>query len=330
MLKIHFKIYVQDSIQDPFFNLAAEEYLLKKRNENGGNYLFIYRNSDSIVCGKNQSIWSEANLKYCRENNIQIAKRVSGGGTVYHDLGNLNFCFITERKSEWVSNFQVFNAPVISFLNELGIKAYNNERNDILIDGFKISGNAQHLFSQSLISHATLLYDANLQKVSVALKHQFDNVESKAIDSKRVKVTNINQHGIDAPIEYFQELFIENFENHFKVKRNKGFDQKTIQEIEYIRSSKYIKQDWIYGKSPQTKIESSGEVEGHKFKFNILLEKGIVKSCIINSSDQFEKDLIVDFLSGEYFNHQELSSKLDQYNDQELTTLSGFLNSLPI
>jgi lipoate-protein ligase A len=275
-----------------------------------------------VVCGKNQSIWAEANLKFCRENGIKPAKRLSGGGTVYHDPGNLNFCFITSRKKEWVSNFSVFNAPVISFLKSLGIDAAENERHDILIDGKKISGNAQHLSKNLLVSHATLLFNANLKKVSAALRHPYSSVESRGIDSKRVPVTNIYDH-LERKMEVNE--FSNRLFDHVCQQLN-GFEfmelsAKDRSEIQKLADEKFSRDEWIYGQSPDTQIKMDFGAK----KLTIRLEKGICRDLSYTGNEE-EQKVLDQFLTNQLFSLQHLEKhSANFHSDKEKAIIHRFL-----
>ncbi len=312
-----FIIIYQDKIFDPSFNLAAEEFLLEKQKKDfKKNLIFIYRNDASVVCGKNQSIWAEANLRYCRENGISINKRLSGGGTVYHDLGNINFSYFTPRKSEWVSNFSIFNKPIIEFLKAQKIKAHSNDRNDILIDNFKISGNAQHLSGDQMISHATLLFNADLQNVSAALNHPWDKVYSSAIQSKKVPVTNINQQGLDISVEEFIGLFLDHLSSHFNARTTSGFDKNSIAEINNKARAKYADKNWVFGNSPKTSIELFILYEKNKYQIKLELHKGIVTNTSLDPKNAGLSELLNALLIEEYFEHESLFQKIEKQNDR--------------
>lgn len=330
-MKGDFLIIYQDKIFDPSFNLAAEEFLLENQKKDfNKNLLFIYRNKSAIVCGKNQSIWAEANLRFCRENGISINKRVSGGGTVYHDLGNINFSYFTPRKSEWVSNFSVFNKPIIEFLNAHKIKAHSNDRNDILIDNLKISGNAQHLSGDQMISHATLLFNADLQKVSGALNHPWNKVSSNAIPSKKVPVTNINQQGLDISVEEFIRLFLDYLKSHFNARMILGFDTDSVTDINKKVKAKYDQEDWVFGNSPKTSIELTISFENDTFLVHFDLEKGKVRKINVSPEHSHLAELLNTLVLDEYFKHDSLIQKIESQNSDIREKLMNLLKELDL
>jgi len=141
---------------NPYLNIAIEEYAVRNLDMSH-DYLFIYSNAPSVVIGKNQNPFMEVNLPFLKTNNIKLARRISGGGAVYHEPGNLNFCYITESTKENFNNYKKFLNPIIEYLNSLGIPAVINQRNDIEVEGLKISGNAQFTSRNRMLSHGTLL-----------------------------------------------------------------------------------------------------------------------------------------------------------------------------
>ena len=315
-MKGKFAIFFQDKSFDPYFNLALEEYLLERPFEKTSydSIFLIYRNDKSIVCGKNQSIWAQTNLKYCRENQIQIAKRLSGGGTVFHDLGNINFCFITPRTSKLVSNFSSFNAPIIRFLKGKGVNVESNQRNDLLIDGKKISGNAQHISKQRMISHATLLYNADLKNVSQSLKHPFKTVQTRAIDSKRVAVTNISNYLDSLSIDLFIKDFVSFMKIELGVNNLETINGEDEVLIHGIKENKFATNNWIYGNSPETIIDLDLPYENRIISLEIALEKGRIKN--VNSPDT-ENDLLLQLnrhLFGSFFTYESLRPKIQSSN----------------
>ncbi|MEH7800355.1 lipoate--protein ligase LplJ, partial [Bacillus pumilus] len=177
---------------DPMINLAIEEYCLKYLDPEE-TYLLFYINQPSIIIGKNQNTIEEINTKYVEDNGIKVVRRLSGGGAVYHDKGNLNFSFITKDDGDSFHNFKKFTEPVIQALEKLGVKAELSGRNDIMADGRKISGNAQFATRGRIFSHGTLLFDSEIEHVVSALNVKKEKIESKGIKSIRSRVANISE-----------------------------------------------------------------------------------------------------------------------------------------
>ncbi|MGG3943176.1 lipoate--protein ligase [Peribacillus psychrosaccharolyticus] len=268
-------------IHDPMMNLAIEEYVLRNLDINE-SYLLFYINEPSIIIGKNQNTAEEINTEYVEEKGIKVVRRLSGGGAVYHDLGNLNFSFITKDDGESFHNFQKFTEPVVKALKKLGINAELSGRNDILAEGKKISGNAMFSTRGRMFSHGTLMFDVNVDDVVASLKVKKDKIESKGIKSVRSRVTNIADF-LENPItiEEFKSLILKYiFEDSEEVPEY-VLTEEDWNKIHEISKERYQSWDWNYGKSPKFNLQNS-----HRFpvgSIDILLEvnKGRIESCKI-------------------------------------------------
>ncbi|MFC4388692.1 lipoate--protein ligase [Gracilibacillus marinus] len=270
-------------ITDPHINLAIEEYVLKQFGEKD-SYLLFYINEPSIIIGKNQNTIEEINTNYVDENGIHVVRRLSGGGAVYHDQGNLNFSFITKDDGNSFHNFAKFTEPVVEALRELGVPAELKGRNDLVADGKKISGNAQFTTKGRMFSHGTLMYDSEIEHVVKSLKVKTEKIESKGIKSIRSRVTNIS--------EFMEEkLSMEAFKAHilkyiFNVDNLEDVPEYVLTEedwanIHQLSKERYQQWDWNYGKSPKFNIQHS-----HKFPAGLVdvrfdVHKGIIENCNI-------------------------------------------------
>ncbi|MEK4030932.1 MULTISPECIES: lipoate--protein ligase [Bacillaceae] len=268
-------------INDPRVNLAIEEYAVKYLDINE-SYLLFYINEPSIIIGKNQNTIEEINIDYVEEKNIHVVRRLSGGGAVYHDLGNLNFSFITKDDGDSFHNFKKFTEPVVTALHKLGIQAEMSGRNDILANGLKISGNAQFSTKGRMFSHGTLMFQTNMDEVVAALKVRKDKIESKGIKSIRSRVTNIADLLEEKiTIEEFRQFLLKNIfegESHIPEYR---LDEKDWRIIEGISQERYKNWDWNYGKSPAFNIQRS-----HRFPVGLIdirldVKNGLIKNCKI-------------------------------------------------
>ncbi len=246
-----------NNITDPYTNLAIEEYLVRKVDCSVVDYLFLYKNEPCIVLGKNQSIYKEINFDFLRNHQLSLCRRISGGGTVYQDNGNLNFAFVQQFEECKVNNYAHFNKPVTDALNAVEIDAELDSRNNIISNGKKISGNAQFTNRRNIISHGTLLFDADLTQLRACLLQNDFEIESKAVGSVRSSVANINDissafSSIDELKEYLAEWLVVSdvFE----------FTDQQWQEIRHDARQKFESFAWVYGRSPRTVVRKNGFV----------------------------------------------------------------------
>ncbi|SER85846.1 lipoate-protein ligase [Gracilibacillus ureilyticus] len=270
-------------ITDPHINLAIEEYVLKQFGETD-SYLLFYINEPSIIIGKNQNTIEEINTDYVESNGIHVVRRLSGGGAVYHDQGNLNFSFITKDDGDSFHNFAKFTEPVVEALRTLGVPAELKGRNDLVADGRKISGNAQFTTRGRMFSHGTLMYDSEIEHVVKSLNVKTEKIQSKGIKSIRSRVTNI--------AEFMEnKLSMEDFKAHilrhiFDVEKVEDVPQYVLTEedwdnIRQLSEERYQRWDWNYGKSPKFNIQHSHKFEGGLVDVRLDVNKGMIDQCKI-------------------------------------------------
>ncbi|WML43310.1 lipoate--protein ligase [Neobacillus sp. PS3-40] len=268
-------------ITDPQINLAIEEYALKNLDINE-TYLLFYINKPSIIIGKNQNTIEEIDTEYVENNDIVVVRRLSGGGAVYHDLGNLNFSFITKDDGESFHNFRKFTEPVIKALGKLGVNAELSGRNDILAEGRKISGNAQFSTRGRMFSHGTLLFDSEVDSIVSALKVKKDKIESKGIKSIRSRVANISEfltNKID--IEEFRMLLLQNiFEGTDEITEY-VLTEEDWEKIHQLSKERYQSWEWNYGKSPKFNLQHSHRFPVGQIDVRLEVNKGIIENCKI-------------------------------------------------
>jgi lipoate---protein ligase len=267
MLCIHLKN------TDPYFCLATEEYLLKNFAE---DIFMLWQSEKAVVVGKHQNLLAEINYPFVRENNIALCRRISGGGTVFHDAGNVNFSFIKNVKSPAEISFKQFTAPVVEALAKLGIEATTSGRNDLLIDGLKISGNAEHIYKNRVLHHGTLLFNSDLENLGQAIKVVPGKYESKAVQSNRSPVANISQF-LQTPmttaefIRFLLGVQLENPENSFY-----QLSENDILAIEKLSTEKFKTWEWNFGYSPKYSFKNEVEIEGKLLKIRMIVEKGVI------------------------------------------------------
>jgi lipoate-protein ligase A len=268
-------------ITDPRINLAIEEYALKNLDINE-TYLLFYINEPSIIIGKNQNTVEEINTDYVESNGIKVVRRLSGGGAVYHDLGNLNFSFITKDDGESFHNFRKFTEPVIEALQKMGVNAELSGRNDILAEGRKISGNAQFSTKGRMFSHGTLLFNSEIEHVVSALRVKQDKIESKGIKSIRSRVANISEF-LSEPmaIEQFRSHLLKNIFSETNDIPEYVLTDEDWSKIHELSKERYQNWDWNYGKSPKFNSQHSHRFPVGSIDVRLEVNKGVIESCKI-------------------------------------------------
>ncbi|GHV13339.1 lipoate--protein ligase [Clostridia bacterium] len=244
-------IYIRNDSLDPHFNLAAEEYTLETFP---GDVFMLWRNSRSVILGKNQNAYSEINLDFARESGIKIVRRLTGGGCVFHDPGNVNFTYITDHDKSKVLNFEYFTLPVISALKSLGVEARLEGRNDLLIGNEKFSGNAQCVYKTKsgqtrIMHHGTILYSADMSSLAEVLKPDEDKIISKSVKSVRSRVTNVADHLPEdrrmPVVEFFG--YLEKFIAGGSDCVRHTLTEEDNDNIEALAVSKYRTSEFLYG-----------------------------------------------------------------------------------
>lgn len=258
---------------NPYFNLAMEEYLLKNNTE---DLFILWRNKPSVIVGKNQNTLSEINLEYVKENSIPVVRRQSGGGAVFHDLGNINFTFITNNNNSF-SDFKKFTQPIIDLLKTMGLDATFSGRNDLLIDGKKFSGNAQYNYRNKVMHHGTLLFSSQITDLSNALKVKSIKFEGKGIKSVKSRVTNISEH-LDTKMSVleFKDLIMNYMASIDSDNKLYTLSKEDIDGIEKLVEKKYNTWEWNFGNSPKYSFSNELKYPGGNIEFNLEINKGVI------------------------------------------------------
>ena len=264
---------------EAYYNLAAEEYFFTILNE---PVFMFWQNSDSIIVGKNQNTLSQINYDAVRNGNIPVVRRLSGGGAVFHDMGNLNYTYIIPDRSDLYLDFKFFSEPIISVLKTLGINAVLSGRNDIYIADKKISGNAQYIKDNKILHHGTLLFQTNLNKLEQYLQPDPEKIQSKGIDSIRNAVTNINEHVKTniSPIKFKDLMFgylAQNY-NGVEIYEVKKDDETGIRGL---RDYKYGTWEWNYGYSPKYSFHKKLRFGFGQVEINLDIVSGEIKKAKI-------------------------------------------------
>ena len=253
--------YLYLTTTDPSYNLAMEQYVFDCLPRDR-MYFMLWQNDNAIIVGKYQNTLSEINLEAVERRGIRVVRRLSGGGAVYHDMGNLNFTFITDAASGTALDMKLFCQPVVRTLAALGVHAEVNGRNDITIDGKKFSGNSQYLRQGRVMHHGTIMFNSDLSVVSEALQVDPTKFQTKGVRSVRSRVTNVADH-LDRPVSLpeFRRILLENI-----LRENPGqpypLTPKDLAAVEKLREERYAAWDWNYGQSPACTVLRRRRVEG--------------------------------------------------------------------
>lgn len=306
-------LYIDNQgITDPRINLAIEEFAVKNLDIEQ-TYLLFYINQPSIIIGKNQNTFEEIHVDYVRDHDIIVVRRLSGGGAVYHDTGNLNFSFITKNEGDSFHNFRKFTEPVVKALHKLGVAAELSGRNDILVDGRKISGNAQFATRGRMFSHGTLMFDSNIDNVVAALNVKQDKIASKGIKSIRSRVANICEF-LSQPLtmEGFKQTLLRSIFEDVETIPQYRLTAEDWDRIHEISKEHYQNWDWNFGKSPLFNVQRTHRFPVGSIDIRLDVEKGVIQSCKIYG-DFFGVGDIIDVeekLTGIRYEHEDITQAL--------------------
>lgn len=282
---------------DPRLNLALEEYIARHFSVEN-DYLLFYINEPSIIIGRNQITIEEVNQDYIENNHIQVVRRVSGGGAVYHDLGNLNFSFITNHDVTKLHDFKKFTAPVIEVLKSLGLDdAELIGRNDILAKGKKISGAAQFSTGKRMISHGTLLFNTDLSEVANALTVKLSKIESKGHKSVRSRVANISEFLEEKlDIKEFRSLLLKGLYAENEAFETYRLTAEEWEGVKKLKTEKYDTWDWNYGRAPKFNVKRNKRFAVGELDVRIFVEHGLIKDLKVYG-DFFGKNSVTEIES---------------------------------
>lgn len=232
------KFYILKT-HDPYYNLAVEEYLFSHTED---DIFMLWQNEPCVVMGINQNAYAEINIDKAKKNNIKIVRRITGGGAVYHDLGNVNYTFISSHNSGKGLDFAYFTKPIIEALESIGVYAELSGRNDLLADGKKFSGNAQHSSCDRTLHHGTLLFNSDLSVLSSVLNVDKEKIQSKGIKSTRSRVINLSEMLENKSVYDFIELIAEFVEKKYDTLRSEVPKNEAIDEL----CARNMSDSWIF------------------------------------------------------------------------------------
>ena len=277
-------LYNSDT-NDPYINLATEEYLFRKSSD---EIVYLYINSPSVIVGKHQNAYDELNLQFVTENSIPVIRRISGGGTVFHDGGNLNFTFISNRPDGRQVSFEEQTRPVVDFLVSQGLNPIRGEKNELRADGLKFSGNAEHLFKNRLLHHGTLLFSSKLDSLGASLKRGEGRYTGRAVGSNRTVVGNLaDKLPVFKDINDFRQALSD-----YLREQNPGIndwspsgnDAKAINELVKER---YSKEEWNFGYSPDYTFDNSFISNGKLTVIRLEVRRGIISSAKVEGDQEW-------------------------------------------
>jgi len=270
---------LRSQTNSPAFNLATEEYLLNNKSE---DCFYLYINSPSIIIGKHQNALAEINVDYVKENNIDVIRRLSGGGAVFHDPGNLNFSFIMTEQEDRSGDFRKYTQPILDVLKSLDVDAKFEGRNDMTIKGKKFSGNAKCFYNDKVLQHGTILFSSKLPDLSQALKLNPLKYRDKAVKSISSRVTNISEHlNSKISLEEFEERIINHVRNTYEdseIYELSDFDNEAINKLV---EEKYGTWAWNFGHSPKYNLQKGIKTNGGHIEVNLEVKKGEIKNIKI-------------------------------------------------
>ena len=294
--------YIPNENRDPTLNLAMEQYILTEMGLDGET-LFFFIDQPSIIVGRHQNTLDEVNLDYVNANQIQIVRRLSGGGAVYHDYGNLCFSFIFPFPDRPVPDFSTFTEPVVRALRKMGVAAEKSGRNDILVDGAKISGTAYYRNKFGTVCHGTLLFNTDLAVLAKALKPKPEKLQAKGVQSVRSRVTNLTDYlpGVKDTVEFRENLIAEI-----------GQDAKTIEltdsdlaNVEKIAESRYRNPLWVFGTSPKFNLKRTRRFAIGEIDLRLQVEEARIRDA---------------FFYGDFFTSREIDPIIAALRDTPLET----------
>lgn len=274
---------------DPYFNIATDEFIFKHIEE---DCFMLWRNDNAIIIGKHQNTLAEINVDYVREKGIKVVRRLSGGGAVYHDLGNLNFSFTRTGDSDEMVDFQRYTKPILYVLKSLGVNAKFEGRNDLTIDGKKFSGNAEHVVKNKILHHGTLLFSSRMVDISGALKVNPLKYKDRGVKSVPNRVTNISDHlKENITLEQFTDKVMDYITSTFEDARMYEFSEADLKKIQEIRDTKYSTWEWNYGYSPEYDFTNGVRTPGGTLEMHMNVSKGIITDVRIHGDFFHIKDI---------------------------------------
>ena len=307
--------YLETGSRDPCWNLAFEEYVLNCRRE--GDYLLLWQNDNTVVVGQNQNTEEEIDRAFVEEHHIRVVRRTTGGGAVYHDLGNLNYSFITDAGETESLTMERFTGRVVRALTGLGLRAEASGRNDILVEGRKVSGTAQRLVRGRILYHGTLLFDSDPAMLSGALRAHPEKFRSKSAKSVRSRVGNIRpclerDMTLEAFWAYLRRVLAGDL-------REDCLAPEELAEVETLRRSKYATWAWTYGRSPAYDLQNRRRWPGGSLEVRLRVKEGTLEGIAFYGDFLSCRSLdpLTEALRGCPFRREEFGAGLGRFRLEE-------------
>jgi len=275
---------------DPYFNLAVDEYLLKNSNE---EFLILAINDKSVIIGKHQVAHRESDTRFVTEKNIPVIRRISGGGTVFHDEGNLNYSFILNSQHGKQIDFKKYTLPVLSFLSSIGVDAKFEGNNDLRVEGLKISGNAEHIYRNRVLHHGTLLFDTDLELLKNSIRKETGNYVTRAVTSNPSPVVNLSNvlknvlKNVDNIYE-FKSIMSRWFLENVPGSEIGNLSDQDSEGAGSLADSKYRTWEWNYSYGPEYHFMNIFKSLGAEYSCTLFVKDGIIWECKIKGSEELE------------------------------------------
>lgn len=283
-------ILIKTGSSDIYFNLAAEYYFAVKKPFGEQIFMLWQTSPPALVCGRYQNVYQEVHMDYVRSKGYRVARRLSGGGTVYQDENVFQYTFIAPGAKTGI-NFEKYMRPVMEAMASLGVPVRFNSRNDLVLDNAKVSGTAQYYAGDRVIHHGTVLYDADLRELERCLSVDCEKIRSKGIRSVRDRVTNMKQYAGGMSVEAFMDALAQRVMQGGKNTREYVLSKEDRACISDIAKSRFESWDWIFASSPECDLIKSGRVEGGRVEFYLSLAEGRIQSCQIRGDFFPQRDV---------------------------------------
>jgi len=305
---------------EPYFNLAAEEYVFNNFED---DTFMLWKNDPSVIIGKHQNTFAEINHEFIEERGIKVVRRISGGGAVYHDHGNLNFTFTSKGDPTHLVDFNKYNLVIVNVISKLGIQVETGPRNSLYINGRKISGNAEHVYKNKVLHHGTLLFNSdlnNLEKAIYPANLTYEDKAVKSISSKVINISNFLQQSLG--IDEFADFIITDILKSDSEAYLYSFSEEDIRQINLLKDEKYTKWEWNYGYSPAFSFSTMFLTGDQSLQATILVKNGIIEDIKVdeNQSDIAEVIKLIDSLKLVQLRESSIEEALrDKYSTEQLS-----------